>query len=29
MLTMTIVTYPTCGKNLPPNPYTHGISLDA
>jgi hypothetical protein len=28
-LTMTIVTYPTCGKNLSPNPYAHHISLDA
>jgi hypothetical protein len=28
-LTITIVTYPTCGKNLASDPYTHGISLDA
>ena len=26
-LTMTIVTYPTCGKNLASDPYAHHISL--
>jgi hypothetical protein len=26
---MTIVTYPTCGKNLASDPYAHHISLDA
>jgi hypothetical protein len=28
-LTITIVTYPTCGKNLASDPYANGISLDA